>query len=62
MNHRERLEKALESVCEYLIDSYSTGYDESNVYSKIYFKDGKAKCACEMTLQDWKEYLLNWVE
>ena len=61
MNHRERLEKALESVCNYLIDCYSTGYDESN-YSKIYLKDGKAKYACEMTLQDWKEYLLSWVK
>ena len=62
MNHRELLEKALESVCDCLIDSYSTEHDESNVYSKIYFKDGKAKYACEMTLQDWKEYLLSWVE
>lgn len=62
MNHREQLEKALESVCDYLIDSYSTGYSESNVYPKIYLKDGKAKYACEMTLQGWKEYLLSWVE
>ena len=61
MNHREQLEKALESVCNYLIDGYNAGRGEAN-YSKIYFKDGKAKYACEMTLQDWKEYLLSWVE
>ena len=60
MNHREQLEKALESACDYLIDCYNTGHDESN-YQKIYFKDGKAKYACEMTLQEWEEYLLNWV-
>ena len=65
MTSKEQLEKALELACNYLVDVYNAPYDipydEPN-YSKIYFKDGRAKYACKMTIQEWEEYLLSEVK
>ena len=61
MNRTEQLEKVLELACDYLVDAYNAPYDKPN-YSKIYFKDGRAKYACEMTIQEWEEYLLSEIE
>ena len=61
MNRTEQLEKALELACDYLVDVYNAPYDEPN-YSKIYFRDRRAKYACKMTIQEWKEYFLSEVE
>ena len=59
MNRTEQVEKALELACEYLFDNYNC--TDADTESKIYFKDGRAKYAYEMTLQEWKEYLLSEV-
>lgn len=53
----QRLEKALDIACEELVDS--SKYDTE---SKVYFKGGKCKYACNMTKQEWKEYLLSEVK
>ena len=54
----EKIEKALDLACEELVDTYSQFEDET----KIYFKNGKVKYACNMTKEDWKEYLLSEIE
>lgn len=54
----EKIEKALNLACEELVDTYSQFEDET----KIYFKNGKVRYACNMTKEDWKEYLLSEIE
>lgn len=53
----QRLEKALDIACEELVDSC-----QYETESKVYFKNGKVRYACNMTKQEWKEYLLSEVE
>lgn len=51
------LEAAFGLACEELVDSsqYDTG-------AKVYFRNGGCKYACEMTKEQWEEYLISEVK